>query len=125
MRCAHGSHATVGGLLPTATFSTCYGWGFPHRRGPGRPVGPGTRGRADPGRHRPRQRLAGIVTGIRQIAPDTGVDICTVAHAADGTLHPAPGDRRRRARVHHPGRAEGRPRPDGRARPGSRRRPDR
>ncbi|MUN64406.1 FAD-binding protein [Kocuria sediminis] len=36
----------------------------------------------------PRHRLAEIVTGIQQIAQDTGVDIYTVAHAADGNLHP-------------------------------------
>ncbi|MGQ1840268.1 FAD-binding oxidoreductase [Kocuria turfanensis] len=36
----------------------------------------------------PRNRLAEIVTGIQQISQDTGVDIYTVAHAADGNLHP-------------------------------------
>ncbi|MGQ1837891.1 FAD-binding oxidoreductase [Kocuria turfanensis] len=36
----------------------------------------------------PRNRLAEIVTGIQRISQDTGVDIYTVAHAADGNLHP-------------------------------------
>lgn len=36
----------------------------------------------------PRNRLAEIVTGIERIAEETGVDIYTVAHAADGNLHP-------------------------------------
>lgn len=36
----------------------------------------------------PRDRLAEIVTGIQRIAEETGVSIYTVAHAADGNLHP-------------------------------------
>ncbi|MCU1631583.1 MAG: FAD-linked oxidase [Micrococcaceae bacterium] len=36
----------------------------------------------------PRNRLAEIVTGIQRISKDTGVDLYTVAHAADGNLHP-------------------------------------
>lgn len=36
----------------------------------------------------PRNRLAEVVTGIQGIARDTGVEIYTVAHAADGNLHP-------------------------------------
>ncbi|MGK7222186.1 FAD-binding oxidoreductase [Kocuria flava] len=36
----------------------------------------------------PRHRLAEMVTGLRRIAEETGVEICTVAHAADGNLHP-------------------------------------
>ncbi|MHC5559453.1 FAD-binding oxidoreductase [Kocuria sp. U4B] len=36
----------------------------------------------------PRNRLAEAVTGIQQIARETGVEICTIAHAADGNLHP-------------------------------------
>ncbi|MBG6226087.1 glycolate oxidase [Arthrobacter sp. CAN_A2] len=36
----------------------------------------------------PRNRLAEIVTGIQRISEDTGVDLYTVAHAADGNLHP-------------------------------------
>lgn len=36
----------------------------------------------------PRNRLAEMVTGIQGIARDTGVQIYTVAHAADGNLHP-------------------------------------
>lgn len=36
----------------------------------------------------PRNRLAEIVTGIQEISRETGVDIYTVAHAADGNLHP-------------------------------------
>lgn len=36
----------------------------------------------------PRNRLAEIVTGIQEISRDTGVRIYTIAHAADGNLHP-------------------------------------
>ncbi|MUK02235.1 FAD-binding protein [Vibrio cholerae] len=36
----------------------------------------------------PRNRLAEMVTGIQLISEETGVDIYTVAHAADGNLHP-------------------------------------
>lgn len=36
----------------------------------------------------PRGRLAEAVSGLQQISRDTGVRIFTIAHAADGNLHP-------------------------------------
>lgn len=36
----------------------------------------------------PRSKLAEVVSGIQEISRDTGVRIFTIAHAADGNLHP-------------------------------------